>query len=57
MDPSFQQLSAWGDLLILIGAVVVLVIALYVFARSIAEGRGAMVGLKKMWSVIWKNTP
>jgi hypothetical protein len=53
--------EALGDAIlvpiIIVGSVVVILVALYVLARSIAEGEGAVVGFKKMWSTIWKNMP
>jgi len=57
MDTLKRLFAASGDLLILGGAVIVIVVALYVFARSIAEGQGALVGFKKMWGVLWRNMP
>jgi len=45
------------DTLVIVSVVAVLVVALYVFAKSIGEGEGSIAGLRRMWSVIWKNMP
>jgi len=57
MDALTRLITASVDVLILGVAIVVIFLALYVFARSIAEGQGAIAGFKKMWSVLWNNMP
>ena len=57
MDLVTRLFTSSFELFVLVGAVVVILIALYAFARSIAEGQGAIVGFKKMWGVIWRNMP
>jgi hypothetical protein len=42
---------------LLVATVVVLAVALLVLAKTVARGEGLVAGARKMWSVIWKNTP
>jgi hypothetical protein len=57
MDALARLLTTSGELVLLGGAAVVIPIALYLFARSVANGEGALIGVKKMWSTLWKNMP
>ena len=50
-------MDALWDALTLVGSLVVLLTALYVLGAAIARGQDVAAGLKKMWSVIWKNMP
>jgi hypothetical protein len=57
MDTLARLLTISMDVILLVGAALVILVALYLFARAVAQGQGALVGVKKMWSVLWKNMP
>jgi hypothetical protein len=57
MDALVRLLTTSGELVLLSAAAVVILIALYLFARSVANGEGALTGVKKMWSTLWRNMP
>jgi hypothetical protein len=45
------------DSLVVIGTLVVLVLAAYVFFKSLGKKEGALAGLKKAWGILFRNLP
>ena len=52
-----QIIPALFDLVMAVGAVVVVLVAIFLFLKAVTKGEGVANGIKKLWSTLWKYLP